>query len=183
MVRCKQFSTAIHHEAAEVTAAEAEPPITPSRKQILHTVEEALEFALPYAVEKGSKDRPDLDDGLDALPAEVDGPWKMTKEVIESSLQYIYESLHHTCYIMCVKGGKPVLKKLEASGIPKFFKKAIEAKEAEDPNMFRVLQGKEPRVMQCVIKARGDKESVSKEYMDFIHNFPIKLPDGVYILN
>ena len=182
MVRCKIFSTDILREAAPAPGA-LEAPITPTNKEIFNTLEEALAFALPYAVEKGSKDRPDLEDGIDSLPAEVNGPWKMSKDVIKRSLEHIYKSLHHTCYIMCVRDGKPVLKKLEATGIPKFFEEAIAAKKAEDPDMFRVLQGKDPRVMQCVIKARSDKESVSKEYMKWINEFPIRLPDGVYILN
>jgi hypothetical protein len=185
-VRCKTFSTNIRHEAAEV--APEEEKITPlTEKQIFHTLEEALEFVLPFAVDKPKEAnydvQPWIESGLDSLPGEVNGPWKMDSDTIKRSLKYIYEKLHHTCYVMCVKGGKPLLKKLEPDGIPKFYQEEIEKKEAINKDMFRVLAGKEARVMQCVIKPRSDKESVSAEYMKFINEFPLALPDGVYILN
>ena len=190
MVRCKTFSSGLEYTARSPGTPEGPPPegaVPKTEKQIFYTLDEALEFAVPFAVEEGEfgnyEERPDFSDGIDVLPAEVNGPWKMSKDIIESSLKYIYEFIYHTCYMMCVKEGTPILKKLEPNGIPKFFKKAIAAREAEEPEMFRVLQGKDPRVMQCVIKARSDKESVSKEYMDFVNKFPITLPDGVYILN
>lgn len=189
MVRCKTFSTDIRHEAAALgNVAEVEEKKTPvDSKQIYNTLEDALAFALPYAVENPEEanyeGQPWIENGLDSLPAEVNGPWKMDKDTITISLKYIFKTIKHTCYMMCVKGGKPVLKKLDPIGIPKFFQEEIEKKEATDKTMFRVLDGKQPRVMQCVIKPRSDRETVSAEYMKFINEFPLTLPDGVFILN
>jgi hypothetical protein len=119
------------------------------------------------------------------LPKEINEPvWEMSIEAAERTLHYIYDELHHTCYMLVVKERKPTLYKLRTQGIPDYYAEKIVETAAEKPE-FKAYVKEIPnlRILQCIIKGRGDEDSISAEYSRLFKEFSFNLPNGVYILN
>jgi hypothetical protein len=110
--------------------------------------------------------------------------WEMSSEAAERTLHYIYDELHHTCYMLVVKENKPTLYKLRTSGIPKYYEEEILKASASNPE-FKAYAKEIPnlRILQCLVKSRGDEDNMSVEYNRLFKELSVSLPNGVYILN
>jgi hypothetical protein len=120
------------------------------------------------------------------LPKEVQSSlWELSVEAAERTLRYIYEEIHHTCYMLCVKGKYLELYKLESSGLPEHIKEQVDDAMEEDPLLKKMFRGKDLRLMGCLLKERRDESTISEEYLRWIASLEQKyiFPDGVFILN
>jgi hypothetical protein len=116
-------------------------------------------------------------------PYQIEGPWEQTEQAAENTLRYIFEKLHHNCYLLCV-GETSEIFKLESSTTAPSFKPALlklnkTIKGTKRKTLAKTLKTKQWRVMQCVVKPY--RESTSVEYPRFIEG--LILQEGVYILN
>jgi len=120
-----------------------------------------------------------------ALPDEVnDGVWEQSIDAAQRTLEYIFNVLHHSCYMLAVNGGKSTLYKLKTSGIPEYYKEEIREAARKNPAFSEyVTKLDELRILQCIVKSRGKEEGMSVEYKRFFEEFGNVLPNGVYILN
>jgi hypothetical protein len=108
----------------------------------------------------------------------------------ETTLKYIYKKLHHSCYMLRVKG-VPKMYKLESSGTAPTFVRAIarqllrlkgNRKVSASQKEVIVRRMKDPvRVMQCIVKEFGGLKSPDNEYMAILRK--CRLPEGVCIMN
>jgi hypothetical protein len=144
----------------------------------LHSVEEALEVSKPYLENLQTNGTV-----LKVPPHQVDGPWKQDIKSAENTFRYIFEKLHHNCYLLCV-GESVEIFKLESSTTAPSFKPALTKlnktiKGKQRKSLLKTLRSKEWRIMQCVVKPFRDSEA--QEYPSFLKD--LKMPNGVYILN
>jgi DNA-directed RNA polymerase II subunit RPB2 len=115
------------------------------------------------------------------LPSQIDnGPWGFDIETAQRTLYFIFNILHHNCYLLCVSNGKPTLTKLEPQGMPEVFKEQIEEFKKNNPKLASNL-GSDIRIMQCIIRER--KDTFATEFNDWINSIQSSFPDGVYILD
>ena len=91
--------------------------------------------------------------------------------VCRRTLEYIFEYLHHNCYLLKVVGGKNELMKLQSSETPPKARKTLRKK---------VGNAKTMRVLGCIVKPF--KSSTSAEWEKFVGQVT-GLKDGLYILN
>lgn len=120
------------------------------------------------------------------LPENVNSTmWEMSVEAAERTLQHIYNGLHHTCYMLCVKGNKLELYKLEPSGLPDHVQEQVDAAIQSDPLFKKMFRGKDIRLMGCILKERREESTISVEYLRWIESLEKNyiFPDGVFILN
>ena len=133
------------------------------------------------------------------LPNQIaDSKWEMSVQALENTLRYIFELLHHQCYMMCINGNNVLMCKLEMPDTAPIFREIIEANTTDEslmanPNItgqqlkyIKEQVGKNinnMRVMQCVVKPFAKSSSVEKnnEYLELVRG--LDLPDGVFILN
>jgi hypothetical protein len=126
-----------------------------------------------------------------ALPIQVsDKTWRMDKRALENTLKYVFEHLHHTCYLLCVTRGRPTMYKLESnSTAPIFehvFKQTIEKKliQGQKADQIKKTIQTPVRVMQCIVKKLGFiGEQEQNEYITYFDDSNIILPNGVYLFN
>ena len=90
--------------------------------------------------------------------------------VSRRTLEYIFEYLHHNCYLMKVQDGKNELMKLQSSETPPKARKTLRKK---------IPNAKTMRVLGCIVKPF--KSSTSAEWEKFVGQ--VKVKDGLYILN
>jgi hypothetical protein len=90
--------------------------------------------------------------------------------VCRRTLEYIFEYLHHNCYLLKVVDGKNELMKLQSSETPPKARKTLRKK---------VGNAKTMRVLGCIVKPF--KSSTSAEWEKFVGQ--VKVRDGLYILN
>jgi len=122
---------------------------------------------------------------LKSPPPQIHGPWKQDADAAEHTLKYIYEKLHHNCYMLCVTAGNSELYKLESSTTAPSFKTALTKlnktiKGQKRKTLLKTLKSKQWRVMQCIVKPYKSS-TTSKNYPEFLEG--LQLPDGVFILN
>ena len=91
--------------------------------------------------------------------------------VCRRTLEYIFEYLHHNCYLLKVMDGKNELMKLQSSESPASARKTLRKK---------VKSAKTMRVLGCIVKEF--KSSASAEWEKFVGQVT-GLKDGLYILN
>jgi hypothetical protein len=103
----------------------------------------------------------------------------------ENTLKYIFEHLHHNCYIICSDGKKAEVSKLESSSTspslrPYLIQKLNKTiKGTKRKALINTLRSKEWRIMQCVVKPF--KSSSDSLFPKFIAD--IKVPRGVYVFS
>ena len=91
--------------------------------------------------------------------------------VCRRTLEYVFEYLHHNCYLLKVQDGKNELMKLQSSESPPKARKTLRKKMGNAKTM---------RVLGCIVKEF--KSSTSAEWEKFVEQVA-GLKDGVYILN
>ena len=148
--------------------------------KILESYDQAIQIAKECLQNK----KPFKKCKLSNPPPQVHGPWKQTDQAAENTLKYIFEKLHHSCYMLCISG-KHELYKLESSTTSPAFKTAFTKlnktiKADKRKILLKTLKSKQWRVMQCIVKPYR-KGTATVEYPRFLEG--LELPDGVYILN
>jgi hypothetical protein len=118
-------------------------------------------------------------------PPQIHGPWKQDIQSAENTLKYIFDMLHHNCYLLLVTENKGEILKLESSTtapsfIPYLKKLNTTIKAKQRKTLLKTLKSKQWRVMQCIVKPYRES-TTSVEYPRFIEG--LQLPNGVYILN
>ena len=158
------------------------------KMMVLHSYHEALEAGKPYLPEEISES-----DKIADVPKEASSKiWKMTEEALGNTLHYIFNKLHHNCYMFCVKDNKAILYKLESNTTAPTFKEAIDKSVSKlDKNTqidesqrkyIKAFVAEPVRVMQCIVKKyKSHDELGQNEYMDLLKE--MNLPNGVFILN
>lgn len=148
---------------------------------IIRTMEEAIEIGLE------ALKQPEFE-GVTVYPDGIthgySGPWDMKEPALRNTLKYIFEKLHHSCYLLCVRNHQPYLFKLEGggmhAGVKRILEEQIASKGITDLNL------ETSRIMQCIIKPYSAEASVAIEWLGFLQN-PLnqqyKMPNGAYILN
>jgi beta-1,4-galactosyltransferase 1 len=123
-------------------------------------------------------------------PLELKDPiWQINEEALMNTLEYVFNTIHHQCYLVCVENETISMYRLSNDNIGKLYNNAINrAKSAVDKNPHLKQNQKEfikkfhpTRIMQCIVKSRGAPEKDTNEYLDFLKT--LKLPDGVFIFN
>ena len=145
--------------------------------RILHNYDEALQIAKSFL---NTEKCPKLKD----LPSQIHGPWKQTPEAAEHTLKYIFEKLHHNCYMLCV-GDTAEFYKLESQTTAPGFRTPLTKlnktiKGDKRKKLLKTLKSKQWRIMQCIVKPFRES-TTSHEYPRFIEG--LDLAKGVYILN
>ena len=141
--------------------------------------------------------RPSRRDDSLPMPPELRNPiWEISMTSLANTLKYIYEFLHHQCYMLCVHDNNVLLCKLEMQTTAPVFSEIIEkqlAKLDENPtlapaNTKHIREYVEKnrdklRVMQCIVKTFGEADASEQNnaYLTILRG--IELPDGVFILN
>ena len=159
------------------------------KMKIIRTFEDAFTIGKECLTEiNNMKPRPRLLDDY-SLPLNIDdGPWAMTEDALYQTLSYIMNFLNHSCYMLCVRGEKHELFKLETQTMSPFFQDILEreVRRKHDLKITGQLMDenghlKKMRIMQCIIKEFAETSGTSKEYQELLEK--MRLPDGVYILN
>ena len=119
------------------------------------------------------------DYGLEKFPEQVYGPWKQTEQALSNTLKYVFEKLHHNCYLLCVVDEKPNIFKLENKTTSPSFERRINKTLRRKQIKSRV---KTWRVMQCVLKP-FKIGTTADEWETYFGNLHIQLPDGVYLFS
>ena len=99
-------------------------------------------------------------------------------DVAERTFKWIFNELHHTCYLLVVKDGVPSMFKLDPPGVPASLRKTLKQKT----KLAKTLRNKPLRLMGCVVKVRKEG-TTTHEFPRWIESMPYKLPEGAYILN
>ena len=131
------------------------------------------------------------------LPPELRNPiWEVSLASLANTLKYIYEFLHHQCYMLCVHDNNVQMCRLEMQTTAPIFSEILDKQIAKiDANpILAPAQTKhirdyveknrdKLRVMQCIVKTFGEADATEKnnEYLTILRG--LDLPDGVYILN
>ena len=165
--------------------------------RIINTYDEAYKTGLKF-IDNMNKSR-NASTSETKLPDQLsNSKWEMSSRALENTLRYIFELLHHQCYMMCINGNNVLMCKLEMPDTAPIFREIIEANTTEESLManshitrpqLKFIQeqvGKNidnMRVMQCVVKPFAKSSSIEKnnEYLELVRG--LDLPDGVFILN
>jgi hypothetical protein len=169
--------------------------------KIIKTLKEALSFCQSFIDTKETKEN-DLDQisslTSSFVPSDDKGPWQMSSDALKTTLKYIFEKLHHSCYLLCSNGKTSTLVKLESTTTAPFFKKVLEEElnrlnenttltEKQKGNIRKFVQSRNGtvannlRILQCIVKKTKEEATSSNEYERFIEG--IELPPGVYVMN
>jgi hypothetical protein len=144
--------------------------------RILEGYNEALDYVKPFLTSN-------LGGSNIMRPPQIKGPWSEDLQAAENTLKYIFEHLHHNCYLVCSDGQKAEVSKLQSSSTaptlrPYLFQKlnkTIRGKQRE--TLVKTLKSKQWRIMQCIVKSF--KKSSDDLFPKFISE--IIVPKGVYI--
>jgi hypothetical protein len=150
----------------------------------LNSADEAYEVAAK-AIEAAANEQTIYPAIKFEVPSEVHSTqWSMTLEAARNTMDYLYNELHHTCYMLTVTDGKPTLYKLKTDGIPEYYAEEIKKAAAANPK-FKMYEDnlEDLRILQCIVKGRGEESNMSVPYSRFFKNYKLSLPNGAYILN
>ena len=150
--------------------------------EILYSYEDALEIATKCLNNMEKKEIPyNLEKVENIVKDEMHGPWKIDLQSIKNTLTYVYEKLHHSCYLLCITHGKPVMYKLVNNTTPPSYKTYLENKLVDKRNLYKI-KNTQWRIMQCIIKPVKKEEGFTFEYPKFLNSLK-NLPDGVFLMN
>lgn len=143
--------------------------------RILKNFQEILEIGKDCLEKRQKQKKPVISDGIKKYPPQIDGPWEQSPEALENTIKYVFDYLHHSCYMMCVVEGKPTMYKIVNRETIPSIKKTLKRKSISTKKTWRVLQ--------CVLKEYSKQEVTSVDWGRFLNELQFPLPDGVYILN
>lgn len=111
-----------------------------------------------------------------------DNEYEISHEAAYNTLDYIFNYLHHSCYLLCVLPKKPIqFYKLESKSSSRYSYDAIKKNKKNLNTEICEVITKPFRLMNCIIKPLG-KVSMSKEYFNLFSQAR-NLPLGVFICN
>jgi len=119
------------------------------------------------------------------LPSQIQGPWSQGTQATENTLRYIFEHLHHNCYLVCSDGQKAEVSKLQSSSTapsmrPYLIQKLNKTIRGEKrKSLIKTLKNKQWRIMQCIVKPF--KNSTDNLFPRFIEE--LEVPRGAYIFS
>jgi hypothetical protein len=148
---------------------------------ILKTYEEALAMGLETLQSRDFPKHYPLRTGVNPFTT---GSWEINEKSLKTTLNYIYNFMHHTCYMLCIKEGTPYLFKLEGGGLPDTVR-AVLQKEIAEKGITDIDLNK-TRVMQCIIKPYQEQSSTATEWLPLLQELQregYKFPNGIFILN
>ncbi len=167
--------------------------------RIIHTYDEAYQTGLKFIENRNIKHNPDQKSATKLPSQSSDVKWEMSPKSLENTLRYIFELLHHQCYMVCVNNNNVLMCKLDMQSTAPVFREIIEKNTTdeslmENPHVTR-QQSKyireqvdknidNMRVMQCVVKPFAKSSSTvekNNEYLELMRG--LELPDGVFIFN
>jgi DNA-directed RNA polymerase II subunit RPB2 len=177
-------------------------------KSIINSYQDAVDIGkrcLNYSKKNISNENPFLNDTTfirDNYPSSYKNVFTMDLISLENTMHYIFDVLHHSCYFLCVYGGKhtsKLYKLMNTSSSPiidKEFNKTFKEKLSKNdkqtnlevklsPKQIKIIERKlnNPyRTMSCIIKPINDADTFTDVYIP-IFNDNINLPKGVYIFN
>ena len=123
---------------------------------------------------------------------------------LENTMKYLFEVLHHTCYLLCVYGGEkkhflyklvnktpsPIINKVFQTD----FQRKVRKNDSEDNPQLRLSKqqiysiqttlNKPYRVMGCIVKQinlKADMDHSNDEYTKFFND--LQLPPGIFVLS
>ena len=149
--------------------------------RILTNYQDTLEFLKPYLQNSKSKSI------SKNLPSQINGPWYEDQEAAENTLKYIFEKLHHNCYMLCSTGSEYEFVKLESATTAPTLKPFLEKKlnktlkGTKRKSLLKTLRKKEWRIMQCIVKPF--KSSSDNLFPRFLESLQTKIPKGIFILS
>jgi hypothetical protein len=138
---------------------------------------QALDYIKPFLNSK-RKEYP-------KLPPQIQGPWSQDTTSAENTLTYIFEHLHHNCYLVCSDGQRAEVSKLQSSTTAPSLRpyliqklnKTIRGNKRK--TLIKTLKNKEWRIMQCVVKPF--KSTADELFPRFIEQ--LEVPRGAYIFS
>ena len=165
--------------------------------EIINNYDDALRIAKPYIEHLKKSSRIVYKSENDTnLPPEVSNRvWKMSEPALINTLKYLFEKLHHSCYMLCIGSNEYKIFKLENLVAAPTFKQAIERKHiprlktntliTDSQKQFILKELENPvRIMQCILKKQyreTSEKAAPNEYADVLSD--MELPNGVFILN
>ena len=96
--------------------------------QKVNTYDEAYKIGKKYIddLTTNTSDTYNVDKGVD-LPVELSNPiWEISLESLGNTLKYIFEYLHHQCYMLCINNNDVLLCKLTMNTTAPVFREKIE---------------------------------------------------------
>ena len=123
-------------------------------------------------------------------PQSVGAPFEISETALQNTLKYIYGTLKHPCYMLCLSPRKRHFYKLEQTETAPIFEEFTKQEFRRVQNdlsltdrkhVEQVLQ-KPFRIMQCIVKPQS-KDSFSQEYLEWIGEMAETLPFGVFLFN
>jgi len=147
--------------------------------RILEGYTQALDYIRPFLNSKRSAG------SQTKLPSQIQGPWSQGTQATENTLRYIFDHLHHNCYLVCSDGQKTEVSKLQSSSTapsmrPYLIQKLNKTIRGEKrKTLIKTLKNKEWRIMQCIVKPF--KNSTDDLFPRFIAE--IEVPRGAYIFS
>jgi DNA-directed RNA polymerase subunit E'/Rpb7 len=123
-------------------------------------------------------------------PHELYDPlWQIDEESLLNTMKYLFEQIHHQCYLVCINNNKITMYRLTSTDIGEIYSEAIQkGKDNIHNNKFisvdkhNIIKNFQPvRVMQCIIKNRISETQTNNEYLDVLRR--LKLPNGLFIFN
>jgi hypothetical protein len=91
-----------------------------------------------------------LEEYTNIVNEEMKGPWKIDLQSIKNTLTYIFDKLHHSCYLLCITKGNPIMYKLVNNTTPPSYKTYLENKLIDKRNLYKI-KNTQWRIMQCVL--------------------------------
>ena len=169
--------------------------------EIINNYDEALNIAKPYIEHlKESETNYNYENkNVVGLPLEIQNTvWQMSEKALINTLKYLFEKLHHSCYMLCIANAEYKIYKLEMLDVAPTFKNALETIHqpalktnpliTEQQRAFITKQLKYPaRILQCILKKQYSAKSTTmtmtkpNEYDNVLSG--LQLPNGVFILN
>jgi hypothetical protein len=127
--------------------------------------------------------------------------WEMSVDALENTLTYIFNSIHHACYMVCIENYKIKMYKLDGTttapdvkkSLDKIFSKKLYGENymnEKQQNILNIISDNRNniRLMQCILKTFPDKKTRPNtidvnEYAELLQNKTLPLSNGVFIFN
>jgi len=160
---------------------------------IYYNFDDAFHFAHQFIINLNNSIHYSLTNKKYIHPNELyHGPWEQSIDSLSITLDYIFNYLHHNCYMLCTSNNNFYFSKLQSSKTSPFIKPILmrqlnnlkfndKLTNKQKEFIRNIIHNNEIRVMQCIVKKFEPPNFDENEYTRIFKN--IKLPDGVFIFN
>uniref|UniRef100_A0A6C0H687 Glycosyl transferase CAP10 domain-containing protein n=1 Tax=viral metagenome TaxID=1070528 RepID=A0A6C0H687_9ZZZZ len=165
-------------------------------KKFVYNYFDALSIGKEYLHQNIFQDKNNVLNKNYILPFELkNGPWDINIDSLKLTLDYIFNHLHHNCYMVCVYNNNIKMCKLQNMTTAPILKPILGQQLKELKNNDKItnyqkkyisdfIKNNQIRIMQCIVKKyiiKDDDDDDENEYHKIIKN--INLPNGVFIFN